>query len=289
MRMPVLFVLVLLLVHPAVWGGDSPPTGADEVVLDAPGGRPVAILLSGAVRRTGEEREGFLRVTVEGWIRLPRTSSESGQASSSPPALNQASPPPSSMLPLPEPPATAVEGSGLWGQIRVTLPSREVRYGAGARVVLLAPVEDLDAHWAELKNRYEHERLALEKEIESLQRDQEGALSSSDNFYEASHRLERAKAVLAARQKDRQLLPAKYVSRLDELFQRYRVAEAAADPAGRYEIPNLVAGRYRLLATFTVGEVAHRWYLPLEKSSEGGLRFDLNTDDSGTDPYFGTR
>jgi hypothetical protein len=274
MKAPFVLVVALCLAVTPVSSEDRPSSGNEVVVLDAPGGRPVAVLLSGASRRLGEEREGFVRVTVEGWIRLP-----------SEPARESPAPGP----PFSKPTASEPSEPILSGQIKAPLPSGEVRYGAGARIVILGSVPDLEARRQEIKSRYGREEAALETEIESLRRQESQSLNSSDNFTQAARRSDRLKAQVAAKTAERKKLPEKYALEVDELFRDFQVAETTADPGGRYSFTTLPPGSYRLLAVFSLEGKIHRWYLPLEVSGPGGLRVDLDNDNRGTDPYFVTR
>lgn len=234
---------------------------SEEVVLDMPGGRPVAILLPGAGRVLGEERDGFVKVTLQGWMRVGDTGK----------------------IPASIPPAPA--SSGLSGQIRLDLPSGEARYGAGARVALLGRAEKLERERIELMQEFEKESAELEQDIARLEEEAKEALNSSNNFREAAAQRDRSLATLAARKKTLQGLAQIYVVRMDELFARYQVAAIVADEGGNYSFPEAKAGKYYLLASFTSGDSPHRWYLPLDWSGTEKRVMNLTGDGIGTDPY----
>ena len=271
MKSVAVLFLLLPLVCTAVRGEEA-AASAPEEILDAPGGKPIAILLAGAVRNQGETRDGYVRVRVEGWIRLPGTA---------PPAVAPA------RAPLPAPAvSSAVPLSGI---IVTTLPSGEARYGSGAKVVLLGRVPELDAAWSRLKEGYDRERADLEARTEDLKLQEKSALSSTDNMTQASQKLDRVRKMLRQAQQEKQDLKTRYATRADELFRTHQAAETVADAEGRYAFSNAAPGSYRLLAIQTLSGAAATWYLPVEVPASGGAIRDLRSSDPGSDPYFGTR
>ena len=70
MKSPPAFALALCLLAAGA-RGEELSSSATEELFEAPGGRAIAILMPGVARRTGEERDGFVHVTLDGWVRLP--------------------------------------------------------------------------------------------------------------------------------------------------------------------------------------------------------------------------
>src|SRR5213594_3359141 len=268
--------LTLVLSLGASWAlsADTPSVVGEEVVLDAPGGHPIAILLAGAHRTNGDVRDGFVRVTLEGWIRLPADAAPASPLEAPPVGVGT------------EPALTA---PALSGNVTTLLPSGEIHFGAGARIVLLGQCEDLEAQRLSLESRYRIEQEDLKKEGEALALEQQRALNSSDNLHEATQRLDRSKATLAARKRKSEKLLETYREKLEDLFRRHQVAETTADARGWYRFPKLSPGSYRLLAVSTVGESVHRWYVPVGMPATGGVQLDLSESSTGTDPYLGLR
>jgi hypothetical protein len=265
----VLALFLLFLPLPA--RGEGADSSGRQELLDAPGGKPVAILLpAGAALPTGETRDGFMQVAVVGWVRLP--------SSVQPGTLPRA-------VPVPAAPAA----SALSGLVAATLPSGEVRYGSGARVAALGPATDLERSWNELKDDFGAESAALDARVEDLRLKEKNALSSSDNLTQASHNLEQARSSLKQAERERLDLRSRYASQVDELFRNRQVAETVADADGRYVFSALPAGSYRILAVMTVGDSVRRWFVPVEITPAGGIQRDLRSPDAGPDPYFGTR
>jgi len=263
---------MLVLFHAAARGEEAAAAGPEEV-LDAPGGRSIAILLPGASRTTVEVREGYARIRVEGWIRLPGTPSATSLPAPVPPL----------------PPAPGAPACALCGSVSAALASGEIRYGAGARVALLGSVEDLEPAWTELKASFDKETAELDARILSLQDQEKNALASSDNLTQATRNLDRTRSSLRKAQGERGEIRERYAKRADDLFRAHQVAEVAADAAGSYSFSSLPPGKYYLLATLTTGEGVRRWYLPVEIGPQGGARMDLRPDAKGPDPYFGAK
>jgi len=269
--------LAVLLLMPCLFSaalGEEATAVAPEEVLDAPGGKPIAILLPGAVRSTVETREGYARIHLEGWVRLPGTASPT------------AGPGPAPVAP-PAPPE--VPRGALSGTVAAALSSGEIRYGAGARVAVLGPAEGLEPAWRDLKAGFEKEKADLEGRILDLKDREKGALASSENLTEATQSLDRARRSRVEAEKEREELRERYARKVDDLFRRHQVAEVAADIGGRYSFPALPKGKHYLLAILTTGEGVRRWYLPVEVGAQGGTIQDLRPDSTGPDPYFGTR
>ena len=268
---PLAFLVLTLCVFSDARGEEA--TAAPEEVLDSPGGRIVAILLPGAARTTLDTREGYARVRVEGWIRLP------GFASA-PPA-----PAPEPLLP----PAPEEPDCALCGSVAALLSSGETQYGAGARVTVLGPAANLEKAWTALKDGYEREMADLDARIRNLEEQKKTALSSSENLGEATRSLDRARSSQKKAEKERGEIRDRYAASADDLFRSHRVAEVAADAVGHYSFSALPPGKYYLLAILTTAEGVRRWYLPVEVGPRGGARNDLRSEVTGPDPYFGAK
>jgi hypothetical protein len=261
-------VLLSCLVSMQAWARPSSPT---EEVLDAPGGKPIAILLPGAETTRGESKEGYVRIRLEGWVRAG-----------------------SAAVPgVPVGLASGIDGAvaapALSGTVAAHLESGEIRYGGGAHVAVLGPAPELDRAWTELKAGYEKDQQGLTNRILALDRREKEALASSDNFTQATQNLDRIRAERRSAGKQREALRERYAARAEELFRRFQRAESAADAAGRYSIASLPAGAYRILATMTADQVVRRWYVPVEVTPNGGAILDLQSTDAGPDPFFGTK
>src|SRR5262245_53060589 len=125
------FLALLALAALAATPAPAPEPGGPVELLDAPGGRPIAMLLSGPRPRVLEQREGYVKVALEGWMRAG-----AADAATPPPALPSAGGAEAGTAPA--------SLGNLSGSILVTLPGGEVRKGAGARVALLGKIDELE-------------------------------------------------------------------------------------------------------------------------------------------------
>jgi hypothetical protein len=253
----------------------APEPGGPVELLDAPGGRPIAILLSGPRPRVLEQREGYVKVALEGWVRAP------GAADAAMPAPEPA--PPGGVESAAVPAAAA---GSLTGAILVTLPSGEVRKGAGARVVLLGKIDELEAARGELVATYQPAAQKLQEEIAGLEAKRRAALNSTDNLGQATQSLDRAKRDLAARKKDLASLQATTASREGLLVSRHAVEETKAGADGSFRFAGLAPGEYRLWAIYSENDATdYRWYLPARVEAGSGAALELVSRKPGEDPF----
>ncbi len=244
---------------------DVPPATHTDDLLDSPGGHPIAILLPGTSRKVIEVKDGYVKVVVEGWIR---------QEGAGP---TVEAPPP----PTPEP----IPATSLSGRIEVQLSSKEIRYGAGARVMLLGNVAELEKRRAALATAYQVEVRDLEAQIAQLEAAKRQALNSSDNLAQASKNLDQAKASLARKNQEFGAIQKKYGTLGDALVEEFKVADTAADPGGEYHLAGVAPGEYRLRAWFSDQGADYRWYLPASVSAQSGTVLNLSGAKPGQDPF----
>jgi hypothetical protein len=252
---------------------DLPPSTHTEELLDSPGGRPVAVLLPGSARRVVEAKDGYVKVVVEGWIR------QEGAPQAEAPAVT--APPP---LPAPTPAAPPAPVASLAGRIEIRLKNKGVRYGSGARVMLLGNLAELEPRRVALASTYQEEVKDLEAQIAQLEADKRRALNSSENMTQASNNLDQAKAALVRKNRELGAIQQKYSTLGDALVEPYKVAEVAADPSGEYHLDGLAPGEYRLRAWFSDQGLEYRWYVPASVSAQKATILDLSSDKAGQDP-----
>ncbi|MCI0408226.1 MAG: hypothetical protein L0191_06640 [Acidobacteria bacterium] len=265
MKMSIGSAILAGLLLGAVPGGLPPSTHTDDL-LDSPGGHPIAILLPGTARRVVETRDGYVKVVVEGWVRQEGA-----------PAILEV-PPPASPSPPPEP-------VSLSGRIEIRLPTKEIRYGAGAHVTLLGNLTELEPRRAVLATAYQSEVRDLEAQIAQLETAKRQALNSSDNLTQASKKLDQAKASLARKSQELGAIQKKYGTLGDALAEEFKVAEVSADPGGEYHLYGVAPGEYRLRAWFSDQGSEYRWYLPASVSAQKSTVLDLGAAKVGQDPF----
>jgi|GEM_PF-3224292 len=255
--------------------GDLPPSTHTEDLLDAPGGHPVAILLPGTPRRVLEAKEGFVKVVVEGWIRQEGPAPKTDAL----PAVADPLPPSSPAAPEVAPVAS------ISGRVEIRLPTKEVRYGAGARVMLLGKVTELEPRRVGLASAYQAEVRELQAQITELEAAKKKALNSSDNLTQATKNLDQAKASLARKTQDLEAIGKKYATQGEALAESFKVAEVTADPGGEYHLDGVAAGEYRLRAWFSDQGSEYRWYVPASVTARERTVVDLSAAKPGPDPF----
>jgi len=273
MRFPMILALLAGLAVPPAPAGESRATTTEEI-LETPGGRPVAILLPGAVARRGEEKEGYVRVVVEGWMRV------SPQASS----LEAPSAPAAPLSPPAGGAAATEVARAVSGRITLKLPTGEIHYAAGSKVLLLGDPQRLEVRRAELAQAYQSEGRALREEIAALEARKAGALNSNENFTQASQSLDRTKKQLAAKNRELQSLQAAFAGKEQALLEEFKTAETFADPGGVYRLEPPVPGEYRVWASYAEGDRMYRWYLPA-LVGDSAVTLDLAAGKPGEDPF----
>jgi len=245
------------------------PLSRTEEVLDAPGGHPIAILLPGTSPRVVQEEGGYAKVVVEGWMRV-----------------EQAGPAAPGTPPAPEaPPRATPAPSSVTGRIQVRLPSKEVRYGAGARVMLLGRPDELEARRAALVASYQKEVAALREKAGAYEAAKRQALNSSDNLSRATKNLDQAKSDLARNAREIEQVQEKYEALEETLLQEFKVCESTADPSGDYRLQGFGPGAYRLRAWFTDQGSPYRWYVPVQVLADQSTPLDLMSSKAGEDAF----
>ena len=268
MRFPMILALLAGVTAPSALPEDHRVTATEEL-LEAPGGHPVAILLPGATVRRGEQKDGYVHVVVEGWVRA-----EEPSAPATPPQ-------PEPSVPIPSPDSRGAVS----GRITLKLASGDIRYGAGSRVMLLGNVQRLEVQRGELAAAFQTEGRALREEIAALEARKASALSSSENFTKASQNLDRTKSQLAGKTREYQSLQARFAARELALLEEFKTAETFADPAGAYRLEVRAPGEYRIWASYAEGDLVYRWYLPVSVGKEGTVTLDLVAGKPGNDPF----
>jgi hypothetical protein len=211
----------------------------ETVLFDAPRGVWLGALRGDAPLVVLEERDGWRRVRLEGWIAAPTAAPEGtvGPDSSVPTA----------------PALAVVQG--------VLAPPLRAGGTAGAGVLVLLVKEDsaLDS---------EHRNLGIEcrarldqkdRDLGTLRAEADHALNSSDNFREASGRNDRARTRLATGQRERRDLIRECRTRAQAVFEGAVTGRAISDASGRFEFQGVVPGRYRVVAFETTGDAPRSW------------------------------
>jgi len=245
-------------------------------LFDAPRGAWLAEARPDAAIVVVEERDGWKRVRIEGWVPAgavggPAAAPQGADASEGAAAA--------------VPPAA---GARIQGVLMPTKGMVPATVGANLVVLLIADVE-----------KYEGERQTLETPCRSRVEAQDqaaavaqalvnAAFNSTNNFTEASHRYDRAKADLAAAKKGRAAAVKDCLDQADALAERYAVSRAPSDSAGRFEFSGLGPGAYRIVASDHRDGVDRAWAFDATTTTGATVVLDPIAA-AAPDPYGGLR
>jgi hypothetical protein len=233
-----------------------------------------------------EERDGWRRVRIEGWVRDtgPLARGTTGAGSTSGAGSAAAPGAAAGTAPAWTAPATAV----LRGVLTARPGMEPATAGGGLAVLVLAdPQATDDAHRA----LGEPCRAALadrDRRIAGLQEEVQASLNSSSNFKEAAQRNDRAKAALATAQRERADLLASCREKAEAFFSERAVVRTVSDAAGRFEIGGLAPGRYRVVAMERTAAAARGWSMSADVGGASDAPLEGRAAD-GPDPYWGLR
>lgn len=308
LTMLIMVVLVLPWLH-------ASQAGSREVVLfDGPRGGWLATVRADTAWEVLEERDGWRRVRLEGWIPV------SSAARAAPPAGEAAAAGASdqdgrggekgSVVET----STAATLSGAVGSSAdreavgagrpmaapeddrgatvsgVLLPTHDDRVagpGTGLIVLLLGDLDALGEEHGRVGKECMEALEVAQQEIEAKRDDYRRQMNSSDNFREATKRNDMArKALKEAEQAHRERVDdCRRAS--DEVFQRYAVQRVISDTAGRFEFVDVPPGEFRVVAAEIGGKTPRAWALDCPIKGNAPIVLDPRTDRSAMQPYWG--
>jgi hypothetical protein len=239
-------------------------------LLSTPGGAWLATVREDAPLMTIEERDGWRKVRIEGWIPLGAPG----------PAGAPEAPPP--LPPPPVPPTTT--GSTITGILVPPAGQESAGPGSGILVFLVADLDRLDAEHARAGEVCKAQLTADDARLVVLQQAVDLALNSSTNFSTATHRYDQAKSDLAAARRERAAHLQDCRARADALMSKYAVARTISEAGGRFEFQRVVPGRYRVVAGDTAA--ARSWSIPCEVTGGEAIVLDPRAMAPGPDPYW---
>jgi hypothetical protein len=241
---------------------------AGLVLLDAPRGAWLGEIRAGAPVEVIEERDGWRRVRIEGWVR-------------SSPAAAAAAPAPHAA------PSGAAAAVGITGLLSPRPGMQPATAGGGLVVLLLTDPETTDAAHHALGEPCRAGLQAMDRKLEDLAKEGQGALNSSSNFKEAAQRSDRAKAAVAAAQRDRAARLQQCREQAEAFFSERAVTRTVADAAGRFELRPVEPGRYRVVAMERTAAATRAWSMSADVTG-GGVALEGRAA-NGPDPYWDLR
>jgi len=225
-------------------------------MFDAPRGAWLAEVRADAPIVVVEERDGWKRVRIEGWVPAAAvggvaataqgTDAPEGPEAAAPPAAGSAAA--AAVATAASGAAAAAPGTRIQG---VLMPARGMvpaTVGANLVVLLIADVQKYDGERQALATSCESRIGAQDQAAQVAQALVNAAFNSTNNFTEASHRYDSAKADLNAAKKGRAAAVKDCLGQADALAERFAVSRAPSDSSGRFEFSGLGPGAYRIVA-----------------------------------------
>jgi hypothetical protein len=259
--------------------GPAPATLENPAQLSpAPGEPPVAVLMAGARLQVVEQREGWSRVTLEGWI--PQSALPASAAEPAPvvpaPAPSAVAAAPAAAAPA-EAPAQPSSAAALRGVVFVTGDKGETLAGGGVAVRLLQAAGPalamLETHRRECAAR----QAELSAQAEELKDRAGRALRTIDNAtraFEESDRLKGERDAVRQRRVDEWR---RCREQEEELIDAHAAHRAITSEGGRYAFDGVPSGRYTLQAALDTGRRRHDWLLPIVLEAGAPRTMDLTT------------
>jgi hypothetical protein len=260
--------------------------GAGLQLFDAPRGAWLAEARTDASIQVLEERDGWKRVRIEGWVPDDALAAIAAPAGGADAAIAAAAAPGiAAAAPLP---AAHGTGATIQGVLMPTAGMVPATVGASLPVLLIADVAKYTAEQQALVTSCRARIASQDAASEEAQRRLDAAFNSSGNFTEASRRNDRAKADLAAAKKARDEAVSACVDEADALAQRFAVARAPADTAGRFQFASLDPGTYRVFASEHREGAVRAWAFDATVTPGATVVLDPVTA-AARDPYAGLR
>jgi hypothetical protein len=259
MKLRVSYQLPALAVAFGLLAGAGRAGTADRILFDAPRGAWLAAVRTDAALVVLEEREGWRRVRLEGWI----------------PADAQGA-------------APAAAGGEATVRGVLAPESAGAPSGAGLIVLLVADLQAVDREKAGAEAACRARLDDATRTLERVKAEKERALNSSDNFREAATRSDRLKTDLESAQKERLARLAECRRSALAIYENHAAARSIADGRGTFVFEHVAPGRYRAVAA-EPADGPHVWSLECEVTGPGDVVLDPRRDRTPADPYWGLR
>jgi hypothetical protein len=271
-------LLALLLLGRLVTAGD----GRGELALfDAPRGSWLATVRGDAPVTVVEERDGWRRVRVEGWVSgaPPGAAPAAGDRGSATGAASGGPRPADSAA------GTVAPGATVQGVLQAAPGDPANTPGSGLVVFLLDDLGALDRDHARAGEECRAGLRQVDVRLERLNADLDKALNSSDNFREASQRRDAVRSEIQKAEQERRDVVLRCRRAADAILHRHAVQKAISDESGRFAFAGVAPGRYRVVAAETGGDRPRSW--TLDCAVEGpGIRVLDSGDRSAFRPYW---
>jgi len=242
-------------------GGSVILTETAEITT-TPGAERFGVLLAGSPVRVLEARDGWMRVSVEGWI--------PADGATAAPAAPELRPAPAAA----EPAGAAVS---LSGSVFVTDRGRTI-VGSGIALRLVSDPERIRRKLDESRSACGSRRGALEDEARELKDKASRSLSAIENTtsaFEAYDEAKRRRREVLASLKS---LDQECLSEEESIVESGTVARTLSDPHGGYSFRGVAPGRYLLTAALETEEQRQIWQVDVELAAGTSPTIDLTQE-----------
>lgn len=248
------------------------PPGAvrpELILLDAPRGSWLGTFRSDAEPVVLEERDGWRRVRVEGWIPVTGTEGPAG-----PPAGG------------PEPAAAAAHDGTT---VRGVLPSDGGfnPADAGMIVYLVSDPEAFDQEHGRAGEECRGQVGDRRERVSALRAELNRSLSSSDNFRDAARRHDGLRAQLEEAEQDLLGRLGACRRRAVAIVMERAVRRTAPDGSGGFEFRGVPPGRYRVIAMDPSGASSRSFSFECGVAGSGTKEINPRADRTQVDLYWG--
>jgi hypothetical protein len=260
--------------------------GGDEVALfDAPRGAWLATVRADAPLLILEERGGWRRVRVEGWVPAAGGGGAPTGGGAGPSGPPEGGPGPGA---APEKGAAGrVGGAAVRGVLSPAAADVAARPGAGLVVLLVPRLETLEAEHALLGASCRERARAAEERALGLLKEADWAMATIDNYREAMTRHDRLRREAAGAERERLDLLRTCRDQALALFERRALRRTISDADGRFDFEDVPPGAYRAIAAETAGERPRAWVLECPVTGPGPRVLDPRADASTLDLFWG--
>lgn len=243
---------------------------AERILFDGPRGAWLASVRADTRLEVLEERDGWQRVRLEGWVTAAPGAAPPGAVVPEP-------------VPVPAPPPTA---TGVLRGVLRPMPVTAAALGASVPVLLVADREAVDREHARLGREcgtaLDQDRTAIATMQAEVDR-----VMAIDNFRDAVTAADRLKVRIKVAEKELAGREAACREQAAALYEGHATARTMADLAGRFTFEGVAPGRWRVVALDPRSDPPRAW--AMEALLAAGQTRDLDPrDDRAPDPYWRT-
>ena len=230
----------------------------------APDGERMGVLMAGSPVKVLEQREGWTRVSVEGWVlsgQIPEPERAAGEPS---------------MPALPAPTATSGQNAALAGAIFMVDAGSTI-VGSRIAVRLLSQPEETMARIGAIQQRCDSKRQGLALEARLLEDKADRALKTIESTSEAFEKYDDAKRLRARKLRELEALNEDCLEQVDNELERSAAASVLTTDDGQYRFEGIAPGAYMVFATLQSRGVRHEWSIKVDLAAAAEQKLDLTT------------